>query len=112
MDRGHDLCRSKTNCSVRPQHEPGNGAVTGLAIVKYKVEIRKFAEGLRSAGKIKWTNVIPWAWLFGWKVPNPKIKTIRFHDSGETIVCTSTMERIAEDAVKALTAEHADSTKN
>ncbi|KAL3426304.1 isoflavone reductase family protein [Phlyctema vagabunda] len=89
-----------------------------LPIVKDKLEIRKYVQELASAGKIDWTSInngpfcIPPLWTQGWMGPNVKTKTATFHDGGDKVVCTSTLERIGEGVAKVLSAEHAEATKN
>ncbi|KAF4624589.1 hypothetical protein G7Y89_g13580 [Cudoniella acicularis] len=89
-----------------------------LPILKDKLEIRKYVEGLASSGKIEWTSInngpflVNFLWLSGWMGPNPKTKTTTLHDGGEKIVCSSTLERIGESVAKVLLPEHAESTKN
>jgi putative NADH-flavin reductase len=93
-------------------------AAKTLPIVTDKLAIRKYVQDLTSSGKIDWTSVnngpffLSWLWLSGWMGPNPKTKTATVHDDGEAIVCTSSLERIAEGVAKALSPEHADDTKN
>ncbi|PQE25306.1 isoflavone reductase family protein [Rutstroemia sp. NJR-2017a BBW] len=93
-------------------------AAKTLPIVTDKLAIRKYVQDLTSSGKIDWTSVnngpffLSWLWLSGWMGPNPKTKTATIHDDGEAIVCTSSLERIAEGVAKALSSEHADETKN
>ena len=89
-----------------------------LPIVQDKVEIRSYAETLAATGKISWTSVnngpfmVKYVWSNGWTGPNAKKKLTTYHDGGNRIVCTSTLERIAEGVEKALSAEHAAATRN
>ncbi|TVY82386.1 putative pinoresinol-lariciresinol reductase [Lachnellula suecica] len=89
-----------------------------LPIVKDKLEIRKYAETLGSSGKIGWSSVnggpffVPFIWTSGWMGANPKTKKASYHDGGNKIVCTSTLERIGESVAKILAPEHAAETKN
>lgn len=89
-----------------------------LPIIKDKLEIRAFVEGLGNEGKIEWSSVnngpffVPFIWLSGWMGPNPKTKTATYHDGGHRFVGTSTLERIGEGVAASLTAENASKTKN
>lgn len=89
-----------------------------LPIVKDKMEIRKFVEELAETGKIEWTSInngpfmLSFVWTSGWMGPNPKNKTTKYHDGGDNIVCTSTLQRIGEGVAKVLAPEHVASTRN
>lgn len=89
-----------------------------LPIVKDKLEIRKYVEELATAGKVEWTTVnngpffLNFIWTNGWMGPNPAKKFTTYHDGGDKIVCTSTLERIAEGVAKSIAPEHAASTRN
>ena len=89
-----------------------------LPIIHDKLITRKYAEELGSAGKIGWSSVnngpflLPFIWTSGWMGANLKTKTALFHDGGDKIVCTSTLERIGETVEKILAPEHAEETKN
>ncbi|KUJ23697.1 NAD(P)-binding protein [Mollisia scopiformis] len=80
-----------------------------LPIIKDKLEIRAYVE---------WNSVnngpfmLPQMWLSGWMGPNPKTKTATFHDGGNAIVGTSTLERIGEGVAASLLPENAEKTKN
>jgi NmrA-like family len=89
-----------------------------LPIVADKVKIRNYVENLAADGKIEWTSVnngpfaVPFIWLSGWLGPGIVSKTATIHDSGDQIVCTSTIERIGEAVAKSLLPEHAEATRN
>ncbi|KAG9236288.1 hypothetical protein BJ875DRAFT_397547 [Amylocarpus encephaloides] len=93
-------------------------ASQSLPIVKDKLEIRKYVEELGASGKIEWTSVnngpfcVGFLWTSGFVGPNLKNQTTTFHDGGNNIVCTSTLERIGESVAKVLATEHLESTKN
>lgn len=89
-----------------------------LPIIRDKLEIRKYAEELGSSGKIGWSSVnngpffVPFIWTMGWMGANVQTKTALYHDGGDRIVCTSTLERIGETVAKTLAPENAELTKN
>ncbi|TVY41735.1 hypothetical protein LOCC1_G004344 [Lachnellula occidentalis] len=89
-----------------------------LPIIYDKLQTRKYAEELGASGKIGWSSVnngpffVPFIWTAGWMGPNVQKKTAMFHDGGNKIVCTSTLERIGETVAKILAPEHAADTKN
>jgi hypothetical protein len=89
-----------------------------LPIVTEKLEIRKYAEGLASSGKIEWTSInngpffVPFVWLSGWMGPGLSSKVTALHDGGDKIVCTTTLERIGEGVARSLLPEYAETTKN
>ncbi|KAH6683846.1 hypothetical protein B0J14DRAFT_71 [Halenospora varia] len=99
-----------TNLEVAPSQK--------LPIVKDKMEIRRYVEELANSGKIEWTSInngpfmVNYLWLSGWMGPNPTTKVTTYHDGGDKIVASSTLERIGEAVAKVLTLEHAESTKN
>ena len=89
-----------------------------LPIIHDKLETRKYAEELGSSGKIAWSSVnngpflVPFIWTSGWMGANLQVRTALFHDGGDKIVCTSTLDRIGETVAKILAPEHAEDTKN
>jgi hypothetical protein len=89
-----------------------------LPIIKDKLEIRAHVESLATTGKIEWTSVnngpflLNFIWTQGWMGPNLKRKIATYHDGGDKIVATSTLERIAEGVTKVLADEHVELTKN
>jgi len=89
-----------------------------LPIVTDKVEIRSFVEGLAKEGKLEWTSVnngpfmAPFVWLSGWMGPGLKKKVTTYHDGGEKIVGTTSLERIGEAVAKVLLPEYSAATKN
>ncbi|KAF8858179.1 NAD(P)-binding protein [Acephala macrosclerotiorum] len=89
-----------------------------LPIIFHKLEIRKYVEGLANEGKVEWSSVnngpfmVPFLWLSGAMGPNPKAKTVTYHDGGNKIVATSTLERIGEGVATSLLPENVEKTKN
>lgn len=93
-------------------------ASKSLPIVKDKLEIRAYVEGLVKEGKIEWSSVnngpffIPGLWTGGFMGPNLKTSTTIYHDGGEAFVATSTLDRIGEGVARSLLPENAEKTKN
>lgn len=93
-------------------------ASKSLPIVKDKLEIRAYIERLVKEGKIEWSSInngpffIPGLWTSGFIGPNPKTGTAIYHDGGEAIVATSTLDRIGEGVAKSLLPENVEKTKN
>jgi putative NADH-flavin reductase len=89
-----------------------------LPIVQEKLEIREYVEGLGKEGKIEWTSInngpffVQWIWLSGFIGPDVKNKKATWHDGGEKIVATSTLERIGEGVARSLLDEYKDETRN
>jgi len=89
-----------------------------LPIIQDKLKIRKYAEELGSSGKIGWSSVnngpflVPFVWTSGWMGPSPKTKKTLYHDGGDKLVCTSTLDRIGETVAAILKPEHTAETKN
>ena len=85
-----------------------------LPIVKDKIEVRDYVESI--ADKIEWTSVNngpffePWLWIAGFLGPNVKTKTVTFHDGGDNLACTTTLEQIAKGVAQAL--KHPEQTRN
>ncbi len=87
-----------------------------LPIVTHKIEIREYVESLANEGKIEWSSVnngpflSKFIFLSGWIGPNPSTGTVLFHDDGNAIVTTSTLERIGEGVAASL--HHPEITRN
>ncbi|KAL7904844.1 hypothetical protein GGI35DRAFT_489402 [Trichoderma velutinum] len=93
-------------------------AAQSLPIVADKLKIRRYIEEVAASNKIDWTSVnngaffVPHLWTSGFVGPNIKAKIATYHDGGDRVVCTSSLERIAEAVAKALSPEHAAETRN
>jgi len=89
-----------------------------LPIVTDKIKIREYVESLAKDGKIEWSSVnngpflIAGLWAGGFMGPNLKSKTAIYHDGGEALVASSTLERIGEGVARSLLPEHTAKTKN
>ena len=93
-------------------------AAKSLPIVAEKIKTRRYIEELAALSKIDWTSVnngaffVPFLWAGGFVGPNIQTKTTVYHDGGDRVVCTSSLERISEAVAKALSPEHAAETRN
>ena len=93
-------------------------AAKTLPIVAEKLKTRRYIEEVAAAGKIEWTSInngaffLPFLWASGVAGPHVKSRTAIYHDGGDRVVCTSSLERIAEAVARALSPEHAAETRN
>ena len=93
-------------------------AAKSLPIVAEKVKTRRYIEEVAAFGRIDWTSInngaffVPFLWTGGVAGPNMQTKTAVYHDGGDQVVCTSSLERIAEAVAKALSPQHAAETRN
>lgn len=89
-----------------------------LPIIQDKLKTRKYAEELGSSGKIGWSSVnngpflVPYIWTSGWMGPSLQTKKTLYHDGGDKLVCTSTLDRIGETVAAIFKPQHAAETKN
>lgn len=93
-------------------------AAKTLPIVAEKLNTRRYIEQLAASGKIEWTSVnngaffLPLMWTSGVAGPHVKSRTAVYHDGGDRVVCTTSLDRIAEAVAKVISPEHAEKTKN
>lgn len=93
-------------------------AAKTLPIVAEKLKTRRYVEQAAASGKIEWTSVnngaffLPPMWTSGVAGPHVKSRTAIYHDGGDRVVCTSSLDTIAEAVAKVLLPEHVGETKN
>ncbi|KAM0248670.1 hypothetical protein ACHAQJ_009377 [Trichoderma viride] len=93
-------------------------AAKSLPIVAEKIKTRRYIEEVAASDKIEWTSVnngaffVPFLWTGGVAGPHVESKTAIYHDGGDRVVCTSSLETIAQAVAKALSPEHTAETRN
>jgi hypothetical protein len=93
-------------------------AAKSLPIVAEKIKIRRYIEDVAASDKIEWTSINngafldPILWTGGVAGPHVESKTAIYHDGGDRVVCTTSLETIGQAVAKALSPEHAAETRN